>query len=72
MGQHNVFTNGEVKINLAAVRRNRAARLSLTLTLAVPHQPHVVGAVAEETHRLVLTLMRAASIIDPTLVLICE
>lgn len=47
-------------------------RLPLTLTVAVPDQLHVVGAVAVETQRLVHTPMRAAAIIDQTLVLICK
>lgn len=47
-------------------------RLPLTLTLAVTDQLHVVGAAAEETHRLIHAIMRTAAIIDQTLVLICN
>lgn len=44
----------------------------LTLTLAVPDQPHAAGAVAVETQRLVHTPMRTAAIINLALVLICK
>lgn len=43
-----------------------------TLTLVVLDQLHVVGTFADEALRVVDAVMRAASVIEQTLVLICK
>lgn len=52
--------------------KSKNGQTSLTLTAGVIDLPHVVGADAEVTHRQVETLMRAAPIVDLTLVLSCK
>lgn len=47
-------------------------RLSLTLTLVLSHQHHIPRALTDESHPQVFTVMRAASVVDLTLILICR